>query len=230
MTRHHRLRLVVFDCDGTLVDSQNAIVACMTAAYAAEGLKAPDAAAIRRIIGLPLVECMARLSPDHPADRHHRLAEAYKQAFFALRQRPDHHEPLFDGVIDTLDRLDAAGFLLGIATGKSRRGLVALLERHGLARRFVTLQTSDLCPGKPHPAMLQRAIAETGVEAADTVMIGDTSYDMEMARNAGVRGIGVAWGYHPPEELRLAGAAAVVTRFSEIPDILLADDKEPLCA
>ena len=190
-------RLVVFDCDGTLVDSQHVIVTCMLQAYAAHGLQAPTAAAIRRVIGLPLLECMAQLSPEHPEDRHVLLSEAYKEAFLASRQRPDHHEPLFDGVVAALDRLGAQGYLLGVATGKARRGLNAVLDRHDLSHRFVTLQTGDNGPGKPHPAMLERAMAETEIAPQAVFMIGDTSYDMLMARNAGVHAIGVSWGYHP---------------------------------
>ena len=230
MTPAPRLRLVVFDCDGTLVDSQHAIVACMTAAYAAEGLPPPDAAAVRRVIGLPLLECMMRLSPDHAAAGHARLTEAYKEAFFTLRQRPDHHEPLFDGALDALDRLEVEGFLLGIATGKAMRGLLAVLERHNLAKRFVTLQTGDMGPGKPNPAMLERAIAETGVAAHEVAMVGDTSFDMLMARSAGVRGIGVSWGYHPPAELRSAGAHSIIEYFDELPGVLNANDRSAACA
>jgi phosphoglycolate phosphatase len=224
-----RQRLVVFDCYGTLVDSQHVIVACMMQAYAAHGLTAPEAASIRRVIGLPLLECMARLSPQHPEDRHLLLTEAYKEAFFASRQRPDHHEPLFDGALAALDRLEAQGYLLGVATGKARRGLDAVLDRHDIARRFVTLQTGDLGPGKPHPAMLERAMAETGVCPEDVIMIGDTSYDMLMARTAGVHAIGVAWGYHPAEELRAAGAHAVIDSFDALPDIFPSDRSTP-CA
>jgi phosphoglycolate phosphatase len=214
-----RLRLVVFDCDGTLVDSQNVIVACMLQAYAMHGLKAPEAAAIRRVIGLPLLECVAQLSPEHAEDRHLLLTQAYKDAFFASRQRPDHNEPLFNGALAALDRLETQGYLLGIATGKARRGLNAVLDRHDLGRRFVTLQTSDHGPGKPHPAMLERAMAETGARPEDVIMIGDTSYDMLMARSAGVHAIGVSWGYHPAEELRAAGAHTVITSFDELPAV-----------
>ena len=230
MGPNSRLRLVVFDCDGTLVDSQHVIVACMEAAYVAHGLVAPDPAAIRRVIGLPLLECMARLSPGHPEASHARLSEAYKDAFFASRQRPDHHEPLFDGAVAALDRLEAQGYLLGIATGKARRGLDAVLERHALARRFVTLQTGDMGPGKPHPAMIERAIADTGVAPQDVFMIGDTSYDMLMARNAGVHAIGVGWGYHPGDELRAAGAQAVIESFDELPGIFPSFDRSAACA
>ena len=222
-------RLVVFDCDGTLVDSQHVIIACMLRAYAAHGLSAPEASAIRRVIGLPLLECMARLSPEHPEDRHALLSEAYKEAFLASRQRPDHHEPLFDGAAAALDRQEVQGYLLGVATGKARRGLNAVLDRHGLAHRFVTLQTADIGPGKPHPAMLERAMAETGIAPQDVFMIGDTSYDMLMARNAGVHAIGVSWGYHPAEELRAAGAHSVIESFDELPAIF-PSERSATCA
>lgn len=215
----NRLRLAVFDCDGTLVDSQHAIVACMASAFAIEGLPAPTIADVRRIIGLPLPDCMARLLPGETA-RHERLVEAYKDAFFKQRLRADHHEPLFDGALAALSAVETAGWLLGVATGKSKRGLLAVLERHGLDGRFITLQCGDMGPGKPDPAMLERAMAETGVAAADTVMIGDTTFDMVMARRASVRAIGVEWGYHDPEELRAAGAEATVASFAELPSAL----------
>jgi len=213
-----RIRLAVFDCDGTLVDSQHAIVEAMSYAFANEGLPAPPAEAVRRVIGLPLLECATRLIPSGAPALWERLSEAYKQAFFAQRQRPDHHEPLFDGVAAALDAIESAGWLLGIATGKARRGLLAVLERHGLEKRFVTLQCGDMGPGKPHPAMLERAMAETGAALADTVMIGDTTFDMLMARNAGVHAVGVEWGYHPPDELRGAGAHTLVGAFAHVPE------------
>jgi len=119
-----------------------------------------------------------------------------------------------------LSRLEARGWTLGVATGKGRRGLLAVLERHGLAGRFATLQTGDVGPGKPHPAMLERALAETGIDAAQAVMIGDTSFDMLMARSAGVRGFGVSWGYHAPEELEAAGAVALASDFAHLVDLL----------
>jgi phosphoglycolate phosphatase len=212
-------RLVVFDCDGTLVDSQHAIVACMRDAFSVHGCAAPEDAAIRQVIGLSLDEAVARLAAaGAPAEK---VAEAYRQAFFAMRSRPDFHEPLFPGVAAALDALDSAGCLLGVATGKARRGLLATLERHGLCGRFVTLQTADLNPGKPHPAMLLRAMAETGADPDRTVLVGDTSYDMEMARRAGARAVGVAWGYHDRRELEAAGADRIVERCEELADCVL---------
>ncbi|MBL8835382.1 MAG: HAD-IA family hydrolase [Alphaproteobacteria bacterium] len=212
--------LVVFDCDGTLVDSQHAIVACMAAAFESEGAAAPAAGPVRRVIGLPLAECVARLGPDLDADRHERIVAAYKEHFFILRQRPDHHEPLFPGALEALDAIERSGARLGIATGKARRGLLAVLERHGLGSRFVTMQTGDIGPGKPHPAMLERAMEEAGCTAAETVMIGDTVFDIQMARSAGAWAVGVAWGYHEPHELAAAGAHRLVEEFAALPGTL----------
>ena len=214
------IRLAVFDCDGTLVDSAHNIVACMAAAFAAQGLPAPLDAAVRRVVGLSLETAMAVLAPQGEAALHSRLADSYKDAFFELRNRPDHSEPLYPGAVAAIEALEAAGFLLGVATGKSQRGLRAVLDRHGLLRRFVTLQTADLAAGKPHPEMLHRAMAETGADRLDTVMIGDTSYDIQMAANANVAGIGVAWGYHPPGELAACGAQAIAEDFAGLPALV----------
>jgi phosphoglycolate phosphatase len=216
------VRLVLFDCDGTLVDSQHVIVAAMVAAWRAHGLVDPSAHAVRRIVGLPLVQAIAMLLPRDATAAPERVAESYKEAFFELRRRPDHVEPLFPGVAGTLQALDAADLLLGVATGKSRRGLVATLDRHGLTHRFVTLKTADDGPGKPAPDMVVQAMAEVGAEPRDTVVVGDTVFDVEMARNAGVPAIGVAWGYHEVGELRGAGAARIVHRFGEVPGAIAA--------
>jgi len=206
----------VFDVDGTIVDSQHNIVASMVVACERHGLVPPSAAEIRRIIGLSLLEAVDQLLPELAPDRQRAVAESYKQGFAELRLHPDHQEPLFPGVIDTLDALSRQGWLLAVATGKSRRGLLAMIERHDLHGRFVSLQTADDNPGKPHPAMLQRAIAEAGGSPKESVMIGDTSYDMQMGREAGTRTIGVAWGYHPPADLLEAGAERVVSSYDEL--------------
>jgi phosphoglycolate phosphatase len=203
-------RLAVFDCDGTLVDSQRAIVSGISLACAALGLTEPPAAAIRRGIGLPLKVAIGQLFPGHEPDLHDRLVRFYKDNFFRLRQRPDHVEPLFDGIAETLATLRASGFLLAVATGKARRGLLATLDRHGLTAVFDVLQTADDAPGKPHPGMLLNAMATLGVDPMDTVMIGDTTFDMEMARAARVAAIGVGWGYHESDELTQVGARTVV--------------------
>jgi phosphoglycolate phosphatase len=205
------VRLALFDCDGTLVDSQHAIVAAMVAAFESEGLPGPEPAAVRYVVGLSLVEAVARLLPVADPAFHQRLGERYKEAFQRHRLAGHHPEPLFPGLRATLDRLDQDGVLLGVATGKSLRGLQAVLNHHGLTDYFVTLQTADLGPGKPDPEMVYRALAECGADRATTVMIGDTVYDMEMAVRAGVGAVGVTWGYHPPDHLRAAGAHRIVT-------------------
>ncbi len=211
-----KIRLCLFDCDGTLIDSQHAIVSAMAAAWRREGLAAPEPHRVRRVVGLSLLEAVARLLPEGDPALHHGLAEHYKEAFAIERRAGLHGEPVFPGVREVLEELERAGVLMGVATGKSMRGLAAVLERHDLGRFFVTLQTADFGPGKPDPDMIFRALAEAGGEAGTTVMIGDTVYDIEMALRAGAGAIGVSWGYHEPEELLAAGAHAVVDSAEEL--------------
>ncbi len=215
-------RLAVFDVDGTLVDSQHNIVAAMSAACQANGLDTPRPDAVRRVIGLSLVEAVARLFPACGEDLHLSVAHSYKDAFFAQRSRLDLAEPLFAGAMETIDALENEGWLIGIATGKSRRGVESFIRRHGFEGRFITLQSADENPSKPHPAMLLRALAETGVKPENAVMIGDTTFDMAMGRSARVHPVGVAWGYHPPEELVDAGAETIVEEFARLPALLSA--------
>ncbi|MDE1147565.1 MAG: HAD-IA family hydrolase [Azospirillaceae bacterium] len=211
-------RLALFDCDGTLVDSQHAIIAAMAAGFRAQGLAPPPDEAVRRQVGLSLDAAVRGLLPEGvDPDVLDGIAAAYRDAFFENRTRGAVAEPLYPGLVQALDALNAAGFVLGVATGKSRRGLLATLEHHGLSDRFVTLQTSDLPPGKPAPDMALRAIFEAGAEPCTTVVIGDTTYDMLMARNARTRALGVAWGYHAPVDLLAAGAARVVHDYAEVP-------------
>jgi phosphoglycolate phosphatase len=205
-------RLAIFDCDGTLVDSGTTIQRALGAAFGLHGLELPPPEVSRKVIGLSLTEAMAALLPDAPADQHLALAEDYKRAFWELRAAGQVEEPLFDGVLELLDRLEHDGWLLAVATGKSDRGLAHCLERHGIHARFVSLQTADRHPSKPHPSMVDQAIAEAGANPETSFVVGDTSFDMAMAVNAGARGIGAAWGYHDAEELLNAGAAAVAER------------------
>ncbi len=210
------MKLVLFDCDGTLVDSQQMICAAMQQAYAGQGLPCPPTRRLLGIVGLSLEEAFRRLADgaDHPVDG---LIAGYREAFFALREAGTHASPLYPGARDAIETLARRpDTLLGIATGKSRRGVTALLAEHDLTDRFVTIQTSDSAPSKPHPGMVLEALRETGVDAADTVVIGDTAFDMQMARAAGARGIGVAWGYHPVADLHAAGAALVVDEFAAV--------------
>jgi phosphoglycolate phosphatase len=202
-------RLALFDCDGTLVDSQHNIIMCMEDAFARAGLAAPDRHATRRIVGLSLVPAMKRLLPGADSALHLQLAEDYKSAFHRLRGNGLVEEPMFDGILEALDALEAKGWLLGVATGKSDRGLDLCLRHHGIRDRFVTLQTADRHPSKPHPSMAIEAMAEAGASPETTIMIGDTSFDMAMGVAAGARSLGVDWGYHDAHELVDAGAYAV---------------------
>lgn len=210
------MRIVLFDCDGTLVDSQNVIVTAMTVAFGSAGLKPPSRADILSIVGLSLPIAIGRLAAGHGTSID-RLVAAYKTAFHALRQQPEHLEPLFPGTRAVLEALAARDdVLLGVATGKSRRGLDAILATHGLTQFFSVLKTADDAPSKPHPAMVLDAVAELGGDVAATVVVGDTTYDVEMARAAGARAIGVAWGYHRPAQLVAVGADPVIGHFEEL--------------
>ncbi len=212
-------RLAVFDCDGTLVDSQANICRAMEAAFAGAGLAPPPREAIRRIVGLSLVEAVAALLPEADAALHRTLALDYKHAFQRLRADGGlDDEPLFDGIADVLATLVERGWVLGVATGKSDRGLAHVLAHHGVTDLFATLQTADRHPSKPDPAMLLAAIEETG--ATETAMIGDTAFDMAMAKAAGARAIGVAWGYHDVADLVRGGAEVVADRAAALPELL----------
>ena len=213
-------RLVVFDCDGTLVDGQAAICQTMEAAFASSGLVAPERNMVRRMVGLSLPYALRELAPDASDEQRHAVVEAYKTGFRDLRLSGALREPLYDGIAGLIDELSGEGWQLAVATGKSDRGLHACLDTHGIRHRFVSLQTADRHPSKPHPAMLEAALFEAAVQPGDAVMIGDTSFDMEMAVAAGVRAIGVAWGYHEAHELREAGAVAVAETAEELGELI----------
>lgn len=224
---NHRRGLVVFDCDGTLVDSQHMIMRAMEVAFTAHDLVPPPLKAVRRVVGLSLDLAVAQLVDQVDIERLAgpalvaRLMEDYKGAFHDLRADGGHaQEPLFPGIGEALEALAKAGYGLGIATGKSSRGLGKVLELHDISHYFVTVQTADNHPSKPHPAMLEAAIAEAGAVAEATVLIGDTSYDMMMAVAAGTGALGVAWGYHPPEELSATGASRIAATAGEIPALV----------
>ncbi len=213
-------RLAVFDCDGTLVDGQADVCDTMDQAFAAAGLPSPDRNEVRRTVGLSLPRAVQSLAPDLAETESAEVVAHYKQIFFARRKDGLLYEPLYDGIADLLERLRSAGWLLAVATGKSDRGLDACLARHGVRELFVSLQTADRHPSKPHPAMLEAALFEAGVTPGQAVMIGDTSFDMVMAREARVRAMGVAWGYHTPDELRDAGAEAVAVDPANLGELL----------
>jgi phosphoglycolate phosphatase len=210
------LRMVVFDLDGTIVDSQHNIIRAVAEVAKILGLPGPPVEQVPRVIGLSLAEALAMLFPGVDTSTHKDLDREYREAFVRLRAQPDYREPLFDGTHEILNALDEAGFLLGIATGKAKRGVNHVLNLHGLTGRFITIQTPEDAPGKPHPGMVLQAMAQTGVEPQNTVMVGDTTFDIHMGLAAGVHTVGVSWGNHPVEDLKTAGAHRLIDRLSDL--------------
>ncbi len=214
------MKLAVFDCDGTLVDGQADVCWAMRRAFERAGLGAPPDDLVRRRVGLSLHVAIRELAPETTEVEQRALVEYYKSSFRARREEGLLDEPLYEGIADLLHSLRDDGWLLAVATGKSDRGLAACLAAHGLSDAFVSLQTADRHPSKPHPAMLEAALFEAGAQAAQAVMIGDTTFDVTMGRAAGVHAIGVAWGYHSPEDLRGAGANAIAADVAELSAML----------
>ncbi|MEM1275432.1 MAG: HAD-IA family hydrolase [Pseudomonadota bacterium] len=212
------LRLVIFDVDGTLVDSQAFIVEAMHGACRVAGVSLLAKEEILSIVGLSLPEAMAVLFPELPVDQQTRMVELYKQSFLEMRRSMggEAAAPLYPGALEALHDLDARGYLLSIATGKARRGLDHMLDSHGLRRFFLGTQTADDAPSKPNPQMVLHCLAATGAEAVDTVVVGDTEFDLQMARAAGCHAIGVAWGYHPIERLQRADPHAIIDSFDAL--------------
>ncbi len=214
------LRLIVFDVDGTLLDSAGQIVECAMRAFDAEGLARPDARAVRRTIGLSLEASLAQLTGGAvDAAGIDRLVVSVRREAMAMREQGvgAGGAQLFDGAKDALRRLHAdPPTLLGVATGKGRKGLEHMLDSHALRGLFVTTHTAGEHPPKPNPEMMEAALRATGVSPQRAVMVGDTTYDVEMAREAGVISVGVDWGGHERDELMDAGAHSVIDSFSAL--------------
>lgn len=214
-TRPH-LPLVIFDLDGTLIDSAASIVEAVRHGAEHLGVDAPPDEDIKRIIGLSVPDALAVLFPDRDTDWYNRFDGLFRDAFLSERLQAVGPEPMFAGTRDLVLELDAAGILLGIATGKARRGVDRFLAEQDLEGRFVTIQTVDNNPGKPHPSMVLSAMAETGAGSGETVMIGDTTFDMQMASEAGTAALGVAWGNHKAVELSAHGAHHVASDVADL--------------
>ncbi|MEM1130339.1 MAG: HAD-IA family hydrolase [Pseudomonadota bacterium] len=217
------LKLAIFDVDGTLVDSQGHIHAAMKVAFEDAGRVVPGRAEVLSIVGLSLPEAVARLAPDLDRAPVLDMVAVYKDAYSDIaRAGGAAASPLFEGARPALDRLAARDdMLLGVATGKSRRGLSHIVDIHGLHDYFVTRQDADGHPSKPHPAMVETALAEAGCAPQDAVMIGDTTFDIEMGRAAGVRTLAVGWGYHPSARLRAAGADSLIENIDRLAETVL---------
>ena len=208
-----RHELIIFDWDGTLMDSIARIVRCFTAALEDVGAPNPGADAIRHIIGLGLAEAVAELLPQADAGTRARVVERYREHFLHIDQTD---MPLFPGVRAGLESLAAQGFLLAVATGKARRGLDRVLRDTGMAHLFVATRCADEAFSKPHPRMLEDILDQTGLAARQALMVGDTTYDMQMARHAGMDGLAVTYGVHDRELLVEHGPLACLDSFAEV--------------
>ncbi|RLQ87833.1 HAD-IA family hydrolase [Notoacmeibacter ruber] len=215
------MKLVLFDCDGTLVDGAGLICATMDETFAEHGLSHPDQLATRGVIGRSLDLAIAELLPETYQPNLPQLVERYKSNYRRLRLEGGHVDPIYDGMAELISGLaDRDDVLLGIVTGKSRRGVESVFEAHGFGHNFVTVRTADDCPSKPHPAMVLECCAEVGTDPTEAIVVGDTVYDMEMAVSAGATAIGVDWGYGTVEDLLRTGAFAVLSQPSELLDHL----------
>lgn len=219
-----KLRLVLFDCDGTLVDSALVIQNAMNNVFDKFSYKTPSFDEIRNIIGLSLDVAISRLLQRPVDDEINAMVSSFKQNFSNGIDDIPLQEPLFPGIRDLLSKLEVReDILLGVVTGKSRRGIDKICEAYKL-KRFVTLKTADDCPSKPNPAMVLESCSETGVLPADTYVVGDTLYDMQMAKQAGAKAIGVSWGYHTTDALKQAGAEVVLNEPVELLNLLGIED------
>ena len=215
------MNLIIFDCDGTIVDSQAGIVLSMDHAFKSLHMTPPSRAQTLSVVGLSLPEAFSVLAPEAEYETRRDLAERYKSAFRDLNHDPADSDGLFPDAKIVIDALALrTDLVLGIATGKSRRGVERLIETEGWHGVFQTIQTADEHPSKPHPSMIHRAMAETGIGPEATIMVGDTTYDIGMARAAGVGALGVTWGYHHRDELDEAGAHAIIEAYAALPDAI----------
>ncbi|MGW9333484.1 HAD-IA family hydrolase [Bosea sp. NPDC055594] len=217
------MNLVIFDLDGTLMNSEAIILEAQFETFARCGLTHPGREAGLGIVGLSLDIALMRLAGlERPDDV---LTETYRQVFGAMRLQaesdPKLAEPLFPGVAEMLAALaQRSDTVLGIATGKSRRGADYIIERHGWRDLFATTQTADDAASKPHPEMILRAMRETGARPEATLMIGDSNFDMEMAVAAGVAPVAVSWGFQSVPALKAAGAAHVIEDWAALPGLI----------
>ena len=208
----------MFDMDGTLIDTQALIAEHMATTFAGAGLAVPTPAQVRRIIGLSLPQAMLQLLGSQDIEMANQLAERYRAHYRGSLVAAEGREGLFPGAREALEILSGRSeVVMGIATGKGLHGVHRLTQLHNIAHHFVTLQTPDNNPSKPHPGMMLQAMAETGAEKHRTVIIGDTTFDMEMGKAAGTRTIGVTWGYHDAVELRRAGADMLIEGYEDLP-------------
>ena len=211
-------RIVAFDLDGTLLDSANSIVTGVLACWNACGFPLPDQDHVRKIIGLPWEESIRELLPEAGEKEFEKIKAYHEDVASGVRAAPPRQEKLFPGILDALDKIELAGYLLSIITSRSSGRLQQLLDNNGIGGRFITLKTTDDGPGKPNPFLMNQMLAEFDIDKENAVMVGDTTFDILMARNAGTSAIGVSWGVHDIEELLEAGADTIVDNVSHLPN------------
>lgn len=217
-TRQRRFDLIVFDWDGTLFDSTALIARCIQAAAADLDLPVPSDEAASHVIGLGLTEALQHAVPSLPAARYPELGQRYRH-HYVNRQ---HELVLFDGTLEMLQALKARNHWLAVATGKSRRGLDEALQTVQLHGLFDATRTADETAGKPHPRMLQELMAAIGTTPARTLMVGDTTHDLQLARNAGTASVAVSFGAHAPESFAALGPLHVAHSTADLAAWLLA--------
>lgn len=207
-----RYDLIVFDWDGTVMDSTAVIATSIQSACRDLGLNVPTDEAARHVIGMGLAQALRHAAPDAPEHLHEPLADRYRHYFLAQ----DQSIPLFAGAAETIAELKEAGYLLAVATGKSRKGLDRVMDSSGLRDYFHASRTADETFSKPHPAMLQEIMGELGIGAERVLMVGDTTHDLQMAINAGVDAVGMTYGAHPKDQLRELQPLALMDDFHEL--------------
>ena len=214
------MRFIVFDCDGTIVNSRNTTVRLIENVWRAQGLIPPKEEEILTVTALPLEEAVRYLCPTKDKHVVEKLIQTCHEYMIDKKVAQGEQEVLFEGVVETLKTLKTKDTILAIITGKSRKGLEQILQNHNLKQFFTLTKTADCGPSKPNPTVLLEAIEEIGAEKQQTVFIGDTIYDMQMAKNAHVKSIGVSFGYHSVEALKTNGAFAIVEAFSHLPNAI----------
>jgi len=214
------MRLIIFDCDGTLVDSQKSIMKAIVIAWENFGLNPPKLSSVLRIIGLSIQDSIRMLEPNLNEKQYEELEKELYNAFVKINEQTKIEEELFPNVVETLNVLNDDKTYLAVLTGKGRLGLQNTFKNQNIGEYFIATKTSDCGPGKPNPQTMNELIVELGVEKESVVMIGDTTHDILTAKNAFVKSIGVSFGYHSAGELVQAGANQIVNDFSNLPTVI----------
>ncbi len=210
------LRAVIWDVDGTLIDSRGSIFRAAVEAAHAINIDPPTYDQVRNIVGLSLFNALAMMRPDLDNETIAAYTHEFQQAFLRFHADPDFHDALYMGADETLRAVRAEGWLMGMATGQSRRGVTRNIAAYGWQDVFDCTFCADDGPSKPHPHMLECNLKTLGIDPHQAVMIGDTAHDIQMGSAAGVHTIGVSWGFHTVEELQAAGAGQIVHDFTEL--------------